>query len=66
MNKEIMFQKTVIFFLKNNSGELLLKLTIMNIVSETSQNLSNLHAREFLWTFKSKWKDKINLSGQIH
>lgn len=43
-----MFQKTVIFFLKNNSGELLLKLTIMNIVSQTSQNLSNLHAREFL------------------
>lgn len=31
MNKKIMSQKSVIFFLKNKSGELLVKLTTMNV-----------------------------------
>lgn len=69
MNKEIMSPKTVIFFffwIKNKSGELLVKLTIMNIVSQTFQIPGNSHAREFLSKFKGKWKDKPNLSGKVH
>lgn len=67
MNKEIMSQKSAIFFfLKNKSGELLVKLTTMNIVCQTFQIPGNWHARELSSKFKGKWKDKPNLSGQVH
>lgn len=37
MNKKIMSLKSVIFFLKNKSGELLVKLTTMNVVCQIFQ-----------------------------
>lgn len=67
MNKEIMSPKSVFFFfLKNKSGELLAKLTTMNIVCQTFQIPGNWHAREYLSKLKGKWKDKTNLSGQVN
>lgn len=66
MNKEIMSAKSVIFFSwKNKSGELLVKLTTMNIVCQAFQIPGNWHARELLPKFKGKWKDKTNLFGKV-